>query len=1419
MAESTVSIKIDIDARTAGIDRVRQKLTQLATEAKAVDRSFNDMTNRSEKLNRSMVDLDKEVRSKEKDFDKLTKGVDKNADSFDKLEKETKKTEKTLSGFGKFIKKLASLFLKGFAISLALTIAALISINLAFKAGAWLAKAWGATVTFALKAAAAAGATVVTVFAALAAAQKQYIAATQASRYGGGLAGLARSSSAMRSLSSNTQLAVFGAEALQGAFAAISQKTRLTGGLVTALEAMGDFIAASGDPKKALAAAGQFLGELNSKGKLTGDIMKAAAEIGPEFEKAVKEAQKKGITTSGAFMKALVGGDLSKEVEGQLGLVNMTLIGTFKRNFELIKTQFADFGQPMLKPFTEATERLSRSFRVFFMSIMGSVREFATGTLLTNLESMIQRTLFWMAKVFNEYLPQVDGMLKGIKDWVRSVGDGWDRMVEKLRPLVEGGQILIDTFKPFLKGIFGGFGRGLYEFNDLVKENKEEFLDFGEALANLFGGVARMFGRMKEDFVKLLPVLTKLVNLMADVLNLIVDVMTGIAAVGGVFGSALNAGLFGMAFVAGGKGGKVGQGIRNRMGGRRGGGGTPPAGGMGGPTPSGPGFGGGVGGGPLAMTGTQHISANVVNITAAVVNVMGGMGAGPYPAGAGYAVNRERPVAGSGGNTGWSYWGNRNAGGPTPSGRPDWNRWNPTQTRGQRFRAGLGRAGSRMRGFGAGIGSRMGGGIGSAGLMAGSILVPVAGGMLEDVGVAGAGGGSTILGGAMMAKSMGMGGAKLLPGAGAAAAGFTAGSIMAKGVLGISGMETLGNKTHSAVGVGSGALAGAAIGSIIPGIGTAAGAAIGAIAGGIGGYIQSSKFKKQAKERAQQFAGGYDEAIKERLSVGDAKGAQTLLAQMKAEGHRAAANSQHIDSFNEEFDKLSSQIEAEAQPRIEEYNKNVAMLSDKTGMTADEVKRLADTVGLDLTKAIDDVGGAVSALTGLPAFKTLMELQTFVSGTLGESMINAFTQPQQFAQAREAVFEAGQVVREQAAAGGVSEAAVGNLLLSSYEHDLMQGLTPVESLRRLSRAYGAGGEMYGAGFQLEGMETAVGPKAMALIGNQVAEYIGSDAFAAIAQEISLSLGLNNPQGVQDAALASLTGMSSQEKLDQLSRLLDFAEGAKQGRYGKATGKTAGPIYDLIGLTGEKNFLQSTGINLVDLFNPAGANAVAETAAGDATTEIQAAFETYQLQTVKIGDEVISGTADFIKQYYASNPPALGGTSGTKYPQTPVDMNGDGYRDKDGKWIGGGDTTSSRLMNTLSKHGMYNSMLPGKRMITSSLRNTNLGSLGSDHATGNAYDLVGQNLVSYANMVNQSGGFAEFHGGIKDRHLHVVPGAGPVGDTMAPIPSVAPATTAQTSTQNSYQIVVNPPMGSSPQEIADAVMQRIYREQRSARERQ
>lgn len=131
--------------------------------------------------------------------------------------------------------------------------------------------------------------------------------------------------------------------------------------------------------------------------------------------------------------------------------------------------------------------------------------------------------------------------------------------------------------------------------------------------------------------------------------------------------------------------------------------------------------------------------------------------------------------------------------------------------------------------------------------------------------------------------------------------------------------------------------------------------------------------------------------------------------------------------------------------------------------------------------------------------------------------------------------------------------------------------------------------------------------------------------------------------------------------------------------------------------------------------------------------------------------------------------------------------------------------------------MFDAAIPGSRSILSGLRNTGLGSPSSDHRFGYAYDLTGQNLGAYATLVKTSGGFAEFHGGALDRHLHVVPPHG--GDTPNPQRAVAAMSGAAGATVNhSYSIVVNGGPDSSPAAIADEVMVRIRRAQRDAMER-
>jgi hypothetical protein len=147
----------------------------------------------------------------------------------------------------------------------------------------------------------------------------------------------------------------------------------------------------------------------------------------------------------------------------------------------------------------------------------------------------------------------------------------------------------------------------------------------------------------------------------------------------------------------------------------------------------------------------------------------------------------------------------------------------------------------------------------------------------------------------------------------------------------------------------------------------------------------------------------------------------------------------------------------------------------------------------------------------------------------------------------------------------------------------------------------------------------------------------------------------------------------------------------------------------------------------------------------------------------------------------------------------------------------GDTTTSRLSQTMNRHSSLNSQVPGNRSITSAWRDTNLGSINSDHVTGRAYDLVGQNLGKYATIAREGGGFAEFHGNFSKRHLHVVPGAGATGDASTPSGKMISGSGSGSTVNNYYNVEING-ANMSPEAIANVVMQKLDSRNKAARER-
>ena len=109
--------------------------------------------------------------------------------------------------------------------------------------------------------------------------------------------GLNQARASLRNLQADAQLGTVGVKGLTAAFTAFSQYGSFNANTQKSLKALDDFASAGGDRAKGLTAAAELLGKVQKaigEGKtgLTADIETAGKQLGPTFEKALKEWKK-----------------------------------------------------------------------------------------------------------------------------------------------------------------------------------------------------------------------------------------------------------------------------------------------------------------------------------------------------------------------------------------------------------------------------------------------------------------------------------------------------------------------------------------------------------------------------------------------------------------------------------------------------------------------------------------------------------------------------------------------------------------------------------------------------------------------------------------------------------------------------------------------------------------------------------------------------------------------------------------------------------------------------------------------------------------------------------------------------------------------------------------------------------------------
>lgn len=590
------------------------------------------------------------------------------------------------------------------------------------------------------------------------------------------------------------------------------------------------------------------------------------------------------------------------------------------------------------------------------------------------------------------------------------------------------------------------------------------------------------------------------------------------------------------------------------------------------------------------------------------------------------------------------------------------------------------------------------------------------------------------------------------------------------------------------VGAGTGMATGAAVGAALTAfggptalIGAALGAVIGGLWGGFQGWLQEGKYKEKARNAAGKFVDAYAETVEQAFAGNNIKAVRYAMSQFDMYAQQMADTQVKSGTAMTEAQKLWAEQTKKYEPTLKLVEGRFSDLTRVTGMTEDQIMDLANTADIDLSNSLLSLKDIMEA-TGIATRRVGEDLNEFMTDIYAQGVgslqkaVDALNAPQ-------AINEASRALREAALEGTLTpEVMAGGLQTIMQQQLLLSGGDPIDAYKQLLLDLGAPGTKGGGQFNIPGnifygLRDTFTEAEFGMFRDLAFGEIGGGLASSTAENLmSSAAGVGQAFGLSKEALTSLLAGMDPMALIGLAEAFQggFAFSTVQGKGSRGIGGT--PMesqLSALGLTPE----------LIALLKP------------------DKSEEQKQRDSINYFGEAVGGFKSL------GVDPFVGAVA--DFAAAVEKFSGDG-----------GDTASPRrnIVNTFGAHSKFDAMISGKRSVTSGYRTWNLGSMSSDHASGRAYDLVGQNLGLYQMAVRSNGGFAEFHGGASNRHLHVVPNtANHIGDDATPVMKpVATASSSGGTITNNF--VINQQPGQSAEALAAQIMDYIDRSQKSRSER-
>jgi hypothetical protein len=402
-------------------------------------------------------------------------------------------------------------------ISLPLMLGALGGISLAFKAGTYFVKMYQAAMSTMASAVGVAFVALTT----LLAAQREFSAVQNSPAYYQGAVNttdrFVAAGQALSMFTDNTQLAVVGAKGLQASFTTLSKVKPVTGETVAAYTSLMDVVAGSGgDLEKGSQKLADFLAAVQKKGSLAGGAQ-AAKELGPDFEKIVKEASALGIKTSEEFLKAAAEGKLGEtfatKYAGTLDALNDTVMGRFKQAITAIKGQLTDLGGQYLGETGGAISRLQGIISKVISRLNYVLQDFDVNGKMGNFLDAVDKGADKLIVLMTKYLGTTPSIFGFFKESFMTIGNAFDRMQDWMRQFQAAGELINEYFfKPLFSSIGSSFTTSMTSLAETIEKNKGSIQAFAEQIASTLIAIGKYGDVVRRLFIGAMPALQMLLK-------------------------------------------------------------------------------------------------------------------------------------------------------------------------------------------------------------------------------------------------------------------------------------------------------------------------------------------------------------------------------------------------------------------------------------------------------------------------------------------------------------------------------------------------------------------------------------------------------------------------------------------------------------------------------------------------------------------------------------------------------------------------------------------------------------------------------------------------------------------------------------------------------------------------------------------